>query len=85
MPLFTFSADSLPAVLDDAARFTAWRDRYMEAHGLLDILTWRAARPIELHSQTARLGADLEQARRERLKDDFSSAYLFVSCCVRRL
>jgi hypothetical protein len=53
MPLFTFSADSLPAVLDDAARFTAWRDRYMEAHGLLDILTWRAARPIELHSQTA--------------------------------
>jgi AraC-like DNA-binding protein len=37
MPLFTFSSDSLPAALDDTARFKAWRDRYMEAHGLLDI------------------------------------------------
>jgi AraC-like DNA-binding protein len=37
MPLVTFSSDSLPAALDDAARFKAWRDRYMEAHGLLEI------------------------------------------------
>jgi AraC-like DNA-binding protein len=37
MPLVTFSSDSLSATLDDAARFKAWRDRYMEAHGLLDI------------------------------------------------
>ena len=37
MPSFTFSSDSLSATLDDAARFDAWRDRYMEAHGLLDI------------------------------------------------
>ena len=38
MPSFTFSSDSLSATLDDAARFAAWRDRYMEAHGLLDIV-----------------------------------------------
>jgi AraC-like DNA-binding protein len=37
MPLVTFSSDHLPATLDDAARFAAWRDRYMAAHGLLDI------------------------------------------------
>ena len=37
MPLVTFSSDSLPAALDDSARFKAWRDRYMEAHGLLEI------------------------------------------------
>ena len=37
MPSFTFSSDSLPATLEDAARFDAWRDRYMEEHGLLDI------------------------------------------------
>jgi AraC-like DNA-binding protein len=37
MPLVTFSSDSLSASLDHAARFAAWRDRYMEAHGLLDI------------------------------------------------
>jgi AraC-like DNA-binding protein len=37
MASFTFSSDSLPAALDDAARFHTWRDRYMEAHGLLDI------------------------------------------------
>lgn len=37
MPLLTFSSDSLPASLDDATRFKAWRDRYMEMHGLLDI------------------------------------------------
>ena len=37
MPLVTFSSDSLPAALDDSARFEAWRDRYMEAHGLLEI------------------------------------------------
>jgi AraC-like DNA-binding protein len=37
MPLVTFSSDSLSATLDDAARFAVWRDRYMEAHGLLDI------------------------------------------------
>lgn len=37
MPLVTFSSDTLSAALDDEARFNAWRDRYMEAHGLLDI------------------------------------------------
>ena len=37
MPLVTFSSDSLPASLDDSARFKTWRDRYNEAHGLLEI------------------------------------------------
>jgi AraC-like DNA-binding protein len=37
MPLVTFSSDSLPASFDDSTRFKAWRDRYNEAHGLLDI------------------------------------------------
>jgi AraC-like DNA-binding protein len=37
MPLVTFSSDSLSATLDDAARFQVWRDRYMQAHGLLEI------------------------------------------------
>jgi AraC-like DNA-binding protein len=37
MGLVTFSSDSLSGALDDTARFNAWRDRYAEAHGLLDI------------------------------------------------
>jgi AraC-like DNA-binding protein len=37
MPPVTFSSDTLSAALDDAARFKVWRDRYMEAHGLLEI------------------------------------------------
>ena len=37
MPPITFSSDSLPASLDDAARFKVWREQYMAAHGLLDI------------------------------------------------
>src|SRR5687767_6851264 len=37
MTVVTFSSDSLPAALDDTARFNAWRDCYMAAHGLLDI------------------------------------------------
>jgi len=37
MPLVTFSSDCLPASLDDSTRFKTWRDRYNEAHGLLEI------------------------------------------------
>jgi AraC-like DNA-binding protein len=37
MTVVTFSSDGLPAALDDTARFNAWRDCYMAAHGLLDI------------------------------------------------
>ena len=56
MPPVTFSSDSLPASLDDAARFRVWRDRYMEHHGQLDV-SRADHRPFSLRFTAAQYGS----------------------------
>lgn len=55
MPDNVFSSDQLPAELADEARFSLWRDLYIDLYGAADMRRW-TDRPFHGHSRVAVFG-----------------------------